>query len=273
MVDTQVKDENELVDFDGDEVCYFVDDPTGTPANKKVQLKNHGFHFNSPRRRFYAFCDFLQNSTTSAGAGGTDSWIVATGGTGATIAAIDVGSLNALGIISLGIGTLSGSRSFACASGAGCIKLGSGRARFQAKAAIHIVSDGTDTYTARMGFMDVFTAEPTDGCYFRYTHGTNSGKWQAVTRSNGTETATDTGVTAVADTWGRFSIDVNAAGTSVAFSIDGAVVATNTTNIPTGAGRESTYGLGVVKTSAGTTNNAALYIDYAEVEYLFTTVR
>ena len=116
------------------------------------------------------------------------------------------------------------------------------------------------------------SAEPTDGAFFRYTDGVNAGKWQAVTRSNGTETATDTGVAVIADAWKRFEIDVNAAGTSAVFKIDGTTVATNATNIPTGAGRETSFGLAAIK-SAGTTNTAMLYVDWAEADFLFTTAR
>lgn len=38
MADTQVKNETELTSFDGDEVMYIVDDPSGTPADRKVKV-------------------------------------------------------------------------------------------------------------------------------------------------------------------------------------------------------------------------------------------
>jgi hypothetical protein len=68
------------------------------------------------------------------------------------------------------------------------------------------------------------------------------------------------------------TIDVNAAGTSAIFAVDGATVATITTNIPTGSGRELGYGAFALK-SAGTTATSGGYVDYQEVEYLFTTAR
>ncbi|MFV4701614.1 hypothetical protein ACNJUI_21545, partial [Mycobacterium tuberculosis] len=92
-----------------------------------------------------------------------------------------------------------------------------------AKHAVHTLSDGTNTYTTRLGFIDSNGGESTDGVFFRYTDGVNAGKWQAVCRSNGTETTADTGITPVADTWHLFEIDVNADGTSVSFSIDSSV--------------------------------------------------
>lgn len=38
MPNTQVRNEIELTTFDGDEVFYAVDDPSGTPADRKIRL-------------------------------------------------------------------------------------------------------------------------------------------------------------------------------------------------------------------------------------------
>jgi hypothetical protein len=132
------------------------------------------------------------------------------------------------------------------------------------------LSDGTDTYTAYLGFIDNSSAgDHVDGCYFRYTHGTNSGKWEAVNSSNSTRTAVDTGVTAVT-TNQIFTITVNSDASSVSFEIDGTSV-TNTTNIPTGAGRETKYGFKIEK-SAGTTNRL-IYCDWYSILLTRTTAR
>lgn len=121
---------------------------------------------------------------------------------------------------------------------------------------LNTLSDGTNTYTARFGFMDSQAGDPTDGAYFRYTHGTNSGKWECVTRSNNVETASalDSGIT-VDTSLHNFSIDVNAAGTSVDFKIDGATVATGTANIPTGTARATGFGYSIIKSAGGTNRN------------------
>jgi hypothetical protein len=149
-------------------------------------------------------------------------------------------------------------------------RLGEGRARFLARAAIHVLSNGTETYTTRVGFIDNGASESADGAFFRYTHGSNGGMWEAVTRTNNAETSSNTGVTPVADLFQLFEVDVNAAGTSVDFKIDGVIVATITTNIPTAVGRETGYGLMSLK-SAGTTQTSGLYFDLVEVEYNFTS--
>lgn len=123
---------------------------------------------------------------------------------------------------------------------------------FEAIANVITLSTGTQRATFQIGFYDTLNANSTDGAYFRYVDNVNSGKWQAVTVNNTTETSTDTGITAAAGTWVNFKIVMNGAGTSCAFSINGSVVATNTTNIPTSAGRELTFGVGAWA-SVGTT--------------------
>lgn len=248
-----------------------VDDNLAGLTDTVSARSNIGVGYGALRNRFYTF-----NDCVVAQPGGSEHWIHAWSGTGAIVNSVAVGSLNALGIVSLELGTTTtGSASVYSKPSSGAassVKLGLGRARFAAKHAVHTLSDGTNTYTTRLGFIDSNSGESTDGVFFRYTDGVNAGKWQAVCRSNGTETTADTGITPVADTWHLFEIDVNADGTSVSFSIDSSVVATITTNIPTGAGRETGYGAMALK-SAGTTSTSGGYIDYMEIEYLFTSSR
>lgn len=101
------------------------------------------------------------------------------------------------------------------------------------------LSDITNTYTTYIGlssFAGNFVTipnPPDSGIYFRYTDTVNSGKWQIVCNNAGTSTVVNTTVTA--DTsFHNFGIALNAAGTSVSFTIDGVTVGTAiTTNIPT----------------------------------------
>lgn len=137
------------------------------------------------------------------------------------------------------------------------------------------LSDGSDTYTCRAGFLDSATAEATDGHYFRYTHGTNSGKYECVTRSNTTETATDSGVAAQVTTLDVFRIEVSADGLTATFYINGSQVAQHvspTVTMPTGSTRRTTYGIWALK-SAGSTNFRGWVVDYHYVEGQFVTPR
>ena len=90
--------------------------------------------------------------------------------------------------------------------------------------------DGTLTGAFRCGWGDSVTGESGNGIYFRVQNG------QAidfVTRSSAIETLTSTGVSFSSNTFRSLEILINAAGTEVVAKIDGATVATHTTNIPT----------------------------------------
>lgn len=141
------------------------------------------------------------------------------------------------------------------------------------RCAIDALSDGTDTYHIRLGFMDAFTtgAAIVDGAYFRYTHGTNSGKWQAVTISNSTETAEDTGITAEVTVFHVFKIVVNEAATQVDFYIDGTKTNDITTNIINSSSRLTGKALTIEKTAGSTARH--LYTDYLAFAVSRTTAR
>lgn len=134
--------------------------------------------------------------------------------------------------------------------------------RLRFRDALHTLSDGTDTYTAYIGFGDnIGSGDMTDGAYFRYTHSVNSGKWECVTAQGGTRTATDSGVTADT-TFMIFDIRVNEAGTSVEFYINGTLRQTHTTNIPGAA--QYTGILMKIEKSAGTTSRR-IYADWYDL--------
>lgn len=141
------------------------------------------------------------------------------------------------------------------------------------RAAISALSDGTNTYTARLGFMNshTTTASITYGAYFRYTHGTNAGKWEAVCVSGVSETAQDTGVSPSAASFSAFKIVVNDDATSVAFYIDGTLTNTITTNIPTATGTTNGQAATIEKTAGSTSRS--LYVDYVEKIAQRTTAR
>lgn len=149
------------------------------------------------------------------------------------------------------------------------MRFGLGRARAGIRTRILTLSDATNTWTFRAGFSDNLLGEATDGAFFRYTDSVNGGRFQAVTRNNNVETAADTGVAVAANTTYRLLVDVNAAGTSVDFYIDGVLVATITTNIPTASGRETGFVIQCLR-SAGTTGISAAAFDYVMAEQRFT---
>lgn len=161
------------------------------------------------------------------------------------------------GVVSLTTGTgTTGRARITSSSAATPILLAGGKVRFGVVAKLPTLSDVTNTYTVRMGLGSNGTGDSTDGVYFRYTNGVNSGKWEGVTRSASSETARDTTITADVS-WHTYEFEVNAAGTSVQFYIDGAAVgAAVTTNIPS-AGFPITPA-SIVKSAGGTARTLSL---------------
>ena len=120
------------------------------------------------------------------------------------------------------------------------------------------LSDGTDTFTIRLGFLDTFVGSESNGAFFRYTHGTNSGKWQAVTKASSVETAEDTGITAEADVYHRFTVVIYNDGSQVDFYIDDVKTNDITTNIPANGNV-----CAMIQKTAGSTARL-MYLDYYE---------
>ncbi len=150
--------------------------------------------------------------------------------------------------------------------------LGRGLSLFETLVRLPVVSDGTDTFTYRAGFIDNTGGEATDGVFFRYTHTENSGRWTLVARSNNTETTLDSGVTMTANSWYKLRIEVSADGASARFFINGTLVGTITgANIPTAAGRTTGVGNSIVKSAGTTSRNADS--DYLYAQIIFNTPR
>jgi len=130
--------------------------------------------------------------------------------------------------------------------------------RFGARHALEQLSNGTDTFTVYLGFINNSgSGDQNSGAYFRYTHSVNGGKWEAVTAGGGgspSRTAADTGV--LADVlYSIFEIEIAEDSSDVKFYINSALVATITTNIPpTSTAANVTFGFGwKIEKSAGTT--------------------
>ncbi len=172
----------------------------------------------------------------------SSNFTITSAGTGSFSAAGSADySLNQQGIIGLNTGTTAvGHTSISQAGASTCLGIGEAIA----EARLNLVaplSDGADRYLVHVGFHDSLTAVATDGCYFRYSDDINGGKWQAVCVSNGVETVADTNVLAAVSTVKKFRVVINPLATSAAFYIDGVLVATIATNIPSSNGRQTSY--------------------------------
>lgn len=174
----------------------------------------------------------------------TEGLQVITAGAGAFAFNSLASNIDHPGIWSLGTGTTAAGRVFLISqSGFGSYRVGQGGiTRFGLWARTDtVLSGGANRYTIRGGFWSIALPNTvTNGIGFEYDDLQNGGRWQAIT-NDGVETTTDTGILVAATTWYRLEWEVNAAGTSVDFFIGVAgaaptLVATNTTNIPTGLG-------------------------------------
>lgn len=139
------------------------------------------------------------------------------------------------------------------ASAVDSVVFGAGSNAFvEATLKVNALSNGTDTYTLRVGFLDVINADAVDGAYFELNSNAD-GQWQCKTAANSVRTTAspDSAVTFAADTWYRLRVEVDAA-SAVRYYIDGVQVCTHDqTNIPSGAARATQTGITFIS-SAGT---------------------
>lgn len=148
------------------------------------------------------------------------------------------------------------------------ISLGTGaNVVYEAIFQVSDLSDGTDTYWIRLGFIDTVTADQVDGVYFEYDS-TADASFSCKTAANSVRTTVDSTIDVAADTWYHLRVEVDAA-TTARFYINGTQRCGDvTTNIPTGVGRETGYGFAFFK-SVGTTARS-VFIDVLEARGHFS---
>jgi Concanavalin A-like lectin/glucanases superfamily len=119
---------------------------------------------------------------------------------------------------------------------------------------------GTPSFIVVCGFIDTMTnALPNNGVFFEYTNTLNSGQWVGITRASSTSNPVNSSIAVVANTWYKLRAVINSAGTSVSFYVNGTLIGTSTTYIPT-----TTLGLAclVYKTSSSSASRSVNW-DYA----------
>nr|DAL04211.1 MAG TPA: Right handed beta helix region [Crassvirales sp.] len=115
------------------------------------------------------------------------------------------------------------------------------------------LSDGTETYTVTFSISsDISTGgAPNNTVGIRYSHGTNSGKFQGFSRDNsGSETTVDLGVTVAADTPYTLRVEIDKSKTEARFYLDGIMCGRVAANMPNAV--NASTGCNILK-SAGTT--------------------
>ncbi|HEY4481203.1 MAG TPA: hypothetical protein VI821_03970 [Candidatus Paceibacterota bacterium] len=169
----------------------------------------------------------------------------------------------------------------------GVLRLGNGATVFESLIYLDAVGVVGQTSVARIGLANTVTNTlPTNGVFFRFDDGVTSTYWQSYSVAGGTSTIVDSSLAGFpvvsANLLYRFRIVINAAGTQVLYYIQSrnlagviataeTLVATTITNIPVGLTQFLTPQFHIYKTSGVTARN--LYVDYCEVNQIFTTAR
>lgn len=163
-----------------------------------------------------------------------NEWQIVATGTGASWVNSNITSASEAGVITGATGSTAtgfvniGSTSFST------IALTNGLVTWKSKLKLNQLSTAVETFVCRNGILKSLSGVPNDGVFFRYTDSVNSGRWEAVCRIGGVETAVNTGILGDLN-YHKFDIQVNNNATSVKFLIDNSIVNTITTNIPTSA--------------------------------------
>jgi len=157
--------------------------------------------------------------------------------------------------------------------------IGSGTISIETYVTIDTLSNATQrffTYFGYAGGNSNWLNIPS-GIFFSYDEGgvVFSGgiatpNWKCYTRAGSTVTMTITTIPVVDGQWYKLRIDINADGTSVTFYVDGVLVATHTTNIPSST--TVIAPISIINKSAGTTARTML-TDYFMYEEIFTNAR
>lgn len=205
------------------------------------------------------FFDDFDGSGTGAGWTGRNSGTAGAGtGQGTVTSGQEYGFANiARGTVATGFGLLE--------RGVSSLALGSGRFQYKVRVRVPTLSTSSQEFMVSLGLNDTITASgDTDCVRFIYDRANHGDFWCVETRSNTTATTTildgsagnvTKSVTANQYYW--LYADTNAAGTNVDFYIDGILVKSHTTNIPTTSTRAlgaNLYILGSVGTANRTIN-------------------
>jgi len=219
---------NNLVQLDGTAKLPAVD------GSQLTNLPSTGYN---PRTALDYIQDFVGAVTavTVDGAVGAFGAYAKVAGTGAQVGFMPVSkdgrgaAVPSTGTSSSGIAAIN-ILDFDNVSTSGITQSATGAYSVEFRVRVPTLSDGTNRFKARIGMGVLALVDTYGGLYFRYVDNVNSGKWEAVTRTDPNETVTDTGVTATTG-YTLFRIEVNAGNSSVAYYINGTLVATNTTHI------------------------------------------
>lgn len=233
--------------------------------------KPNWYQWTEPRLELSFFDDFTNSTASGTVLNSDTNWTVAVAGGGAAIGTPPALSANHdYGVVQP---TLSASGSFVVISkNPTLLTFGQGTMFAEARVSYAILGIAAQQYVSRVGFGNSVNATDfTNGIYFEYANGTSGDVWRCRTINGGVATTTVTTTPVVAATYNNLRIEVNSDGTSVNFFIDGTLVATHTTDIPTAVANASTPTIMITKTNGGTART--MNCDYFMYHYVFSSNR
>jgi hypothetical protein len=190
----------------------------------------------APANKGYSYREeFVTGTTTS----GMTNWTNTTTGAGA--GSTSTGTLNGRrSVYQLSTGTTNTGRVAFAKSSNGTLFGNNIMFCYETQIYITTLSTAGERYLWTCGYGDnIVVGDHLDGVYFEYDESLSGNFWKLKTANNGTRTTTVTLVPVVAGSWIKLRIEVNRAGTEVLYFINGQFVGNITTNIPTGAGRNT----------------------------------
>jgi hypothetical protein len=234
------------------------------------------------KRGIQYFTDF-DNTATS-----TPYFVQFTGGTGASVIRqvtnLPNAAINQIGFCQYQTGTTS--TGYVTHTNEGFVGaqffFGGGAWVFETYVNVETLSDASNRFRFIAGFGNSATnAAEGNGAFFTYDEGGTqngtaaSANWQTQTCIGSVRTLTTTTSVVTAGAWTKLRIEVNAAATSVAFYINGTLVATHTTNIPKWLNANNPRGFNVKQSIAKTigTTTRSVFCDYLGYENILTTPR
>jgi hypothetical protein len=226
-------------------------------AFRKMKAKDIAINAVSIDRVSYEDDDF-----TTEGTDAKLNWRISTNGTGASVQPSSYGlngTERVYGVLQIDTGTTSNGR---CTLYRLLNRIQMGYCSFDQtwRLAVEELSTPTDRFLCHFGFIDnLGTGEHTDGVYFRYSDNLNLGRWQCVCREGNIETSVNTNIAANTN-YNVFRIIINENATQATFFINGDLVATINTNLPSTQGNFTGIGIKIEK-QLGTTERF-LSIDY-----------
>lgn len=135
---------------------------------------------------------------------------------------------------------------------------------------------GSNDYRVYLGFHDVPTSgDPDDGVYFtvrRTGAFSSSTAWVFAARRDNSESAVVTTAPIATSGYQVLHVVLNEAGTQAQGFVDGVLVATITTNLPTSAGREFGFGMKMQRVGNGNSDRS-MFVDYAKMCSTFSMER